>query len=778
MSKPRTSLATAVRTNLREPVDLVDRVRELDEIITALSPATRAWIISLTGVGGIGKTELAIKVAHTLANAKRKLFDSIIWTTAKDSWLTHEGIQPLKPQYAFVSIDELLNTIIDVLGIDGHVRHASPESKRKAVMETLRSRPCLIIVDNLETIYDEAVIQFLMELPGTSKALVTTRLGGLKAPDAAPAQTLEGQREIRIFPLSQEDAITLFRRRAEEHDLPVPATADTAILEQIVRKAGYIPLAIEWIIGQMALNGDTLETTLSRLDSVEGPVLQYCFNNLIAKVSARAKRILLAVSIFADSVSQELLSDITGIDDEDLTKELRLLNADSLVEKIGKRFSILASTRLYVNTLQRDMRETYEEYSLKVVNHYLHLLSNLDHQPERDALKAEQQNMLSLLTWCFDNDFFDEAFALALALNRYLSREGLWDQRTYVCELATQAATSLGDNRKAIEFTFDAAEIHKARERLDEALEEFQRCEAYSKEIGDQKTAADAHMQIGIVLYNQEKYAESIRVLRQSLKMYQSNNDEQGVAQCLTNLGRNELRLGNFEGAKRYFEEGLSIKKQIGDQLGIAISQYDLGHFYHQSGNLQKAGSLLKEAIAMLTSLRVRRHQANALWYYALLQIDQGNLEAAKDTLQDVVSAEELLQRPTKIKRAEEKQHEIELAQTSDKVPASSIKQRKPRPPRAVKPRTLATRVISILLSSLSPSDEKSTTKAASQAHEKARSIISLLQERWHDNQAAMQDLHIFEENPVRYKSVLEDTLQKKLAEDEELGRKLSQLLK
>src|SRR5947209_13487347 len=101
---------TSVKMNLRDPIDFVGRINELEGILEALSPSTRAWIISLTGVGGIGKSELAIKAAHMVV--ERKLFTSVVWITAKDSWLTYEGI---KTEYSFVSLDDLLNTITEVL---------------------------------------------------------------------------------------------------------------------------------------------------------------------------------------------------------------------------------------------------------------------------------------------------------------------------------------------------------------------------------------------------------------------------------------------------------------------------------------------------------------------------------------------------------------------------------------------------------------------------------------------------------------------------------------
>src|ERR1700730_6208154 len=290
----------SVKMKLRDPIDFVGRVSELEGILEALSPSTRAWIISLTGVGGIGKSELAIKAAHMAV--ERKLFTGIVWVTAKESWLTYEGI---KTQYSVVSLDDLLNTIISVLELHPQPFEMILEHKRSLVGKALGSQSCLLIVDNLETIQDQAIIQFLMDFPpGSSKALVTTRLGGLKAPDAAPAQALEGQREIRVGPLGKEDAITLFLHRAESHDLYFSRDTDAAQISEVVTEAAYIPLAIEWITGRMAFKGEDLATTIKQLHSSNVDLLKYCFDSLIATVGSRAQKVLLAVSVFVDSVNE------------------------------------------------------------------------------------------------------------------------------------------------------------------------------------------------------------------------------------------------------------------------------------------------------------------------------------------------------------------------------------------------------------------------------------------------------------------------------------------
>src|SRR6266480_5775054 len=180
------------------------------------------------------------------------MFENVVWITAKESWLTQEGIKPFESQYPLVSLDDLLNTIIEVLRMDTRLYRASPQRKEEEVKKVLGSTSCLLIVDNLETVQDRTIIQFLTKFPpGPSKALVTTRLGGLIASNAAVAQTLTGQCEIRIGPLSQEDAITLFLRRAKKQGLQISKEEHFAQLQDVINRTACIPLAIEWIIGRM-----------------------------------------------------------------------------------------------------------------------------------------------------------------------------------------------------------------------------------------------------------------------------------------------------------------------------------------------------------------------------------------------------------------------------------------------------------------------------------------------------------------------------------------------
>ena len=81
----------------RDYAQFVGRQQELEQITRTLSPRSRSWVVTIDGVGGIGKSALALKVAHVLLARYGELpeaerFDAIVWVSAKRDYLTAGGV--------------------------------------------------------------------------------------------------------------------------------------------------------------------------------------------------------------------------------------------------------------------------------------------------------------------------------------------------------------------------------------------------------------------------------------------------------------------------------------------------------------------------------------------------------------------------------------------------------------------------------------------------------------------------------------------------------------
>ena len=89
----------------------------------------------------------------------------------------------------------------------------------------------------------------------------------------------------------------------------------------------------------------------------------------------------------------------------------------------------------------------------------------------------------------------------------------------------------------------------------------------------------------------------------------------------------------------------------------------------------------------------------------------------------------------------------------------------------------LAKNVITVLLPFVSKGAEAFASKVGDTAFEKAEALLTTLKQKWSGDKEATDSLILFEEKPERYKVVLEDILQEKLANDHELAAQVAQFL-
>lgn len=157
------TLAPKIPNNLPRRAAFFGRHKDMEVVMRALSPEDRTWGVLIDGIGGIGKTSLAVEAAHRCQETG--LFDAFVFVSAKQHALAPGGVREVVP--AARTLDEFLNETARVLDQPGIPKLAS-DAKRRALLDALRERPTLLVYDNLETLSkeeQEALADFLREIP-------------------------------------------------------------------------------------------------------------------------------------------------------------------------------------------------------------------------------------------------------------------------------------------------------------------------------------------------------------------------------------------------------------------------------------------------------------------------------------------------------------------------------------------------------------------------------------------------------------------------------------
>lgn len=515
----------------------VGREEELAEVHRLLSPQVRHFLITIDGIGGIGKSALALEAAHYYLRNYDQLpteerFEAIIWATAKRTVLTAEGIvtrrQPLR------TLDDLFSAIAIALQREDITR-ARPEDQDQIVRRALTRQRTMLIVDNLETVDDEQLLLFLRELPDPTKAIVTTRhridiayavrLTGMPWPDARQLIIQECERKSIV--LADLDAVRLYDR------------------------TGGVPLALVFTIGLIGL-GRSVDVALARLGEPTENIAQFCFEGSLDHIRDKpAHNIIMALAVFAADASREGLGRVAGVLPLDRDEGLRDLERLSFINKRGDRYSFLPLTRTFVQAeldrrsdFSTPARERWLIYLLELCQEvgtpYYWRYSNY-------GFFAEANNLFAAIDWLYGHSSVDSAttiFTLTHAACEYLEFTGDWNRIVELAERAMQLAHSVRSYAHIARF-----------------LNSF-----------------------GWILYQRGEFDDANRAFFESLQVSGEVGSSEGEAIALQHLGSIQRKLGNLASARDFYNKSLAIAELLGDGDLLAFINTEFGKLARDMG--------------------------------------------------------------------------------------------------------------------------------------------------------------------------------------------------
>lgn len=269
--------------------NFVGRQDEIRKVINALT--SRAWIIAIDGMGGIGKTTLALEVAHLCKERNPDYpqipkFTGYIWISARD-----------KSNFC---LDDVVREILYTLSpFETSNKQLGRDEQLSLAIRALAAEPCLLIIDNFESVKDEPLHRFLRDnLPDPSKVLITSR---------HHIQT--GETVVTIGGLEENDAVQLLRLEAIRLQIPID-DKDTSRLQIIARKSYGIPLVLRWVM-ESVYNGKSLEWTLESLEHATAEdIFDYIFERSLPVLDSETRCIFRSMSLFPTWTRIETISAI------------------------------------------------------------------------------------------------------------------------------------------------------------------------------------------------------------------------------------------------------------------------------------------------------------------------------------------------------------------------------------------------------------------------------------------------------------------------------------
>lgn len=287
----------------------IGRKKDIEDVKKLILGNNR--VVSIIGDGGIGKTALALKVAYDIVDLKdANPFDLIIWVSSKTTMLTIKGIE---------EIENALKDYAGVIeGISDFVKiKKTSNDKLNEILEYLDVFDVLLILDNLETILDESVREFIREAQFRCKIIITSRIG---LGELEFRRTLNG--------LSEIEAITLIRQFANIKQSDLLSTLQNDKLVQIANKLHFNPLALKWFVNAVE-TGIKPDEVLTKKDDL----LNFCLSNVYGKIGDNSKKLIDIILSARKSLNEAELIFLSELSSLVLRKSLNELFATTFIAR-------------------------------------------------------------------------------------------------------------------------------------------------------------------------------------------------------------------------------------------------------------------------------------------------------------------------------------------------------------------------------------------------------------------------------------------------------------
>jgi tetratricopeptide (TPR) repeat protein len=610
----------------------VGRQAELEKLTQLLlpHPRSRHFVVTLDGIGGVGKSALALELAYRyrdgyLALPPDERFEAIVWASAKRTLLTAGGIQ--QRAQSFNTLADLYREIATVLEQPA-ILQADTDGRRGLVERALTAQRTLLIVDNLETVDDEELLSFLREIPDPTKVIVTTR------------HRIDIAYTIRLAGMPEPDAQALMLVEAARKNVELPAE----MTGDLYRRTGGLPLAIVWSIGLISL-GHSVDSVLRRLGSGHSDIARFCFAESVARIRDRdAYRLLLALALFESHVGRAMLGEVAGLGADVIGRDdgLAALLQLSLVEQKGDRFFLLPLTQSYAleelaarPELENKLREAWIACLIQFAQPYIGLYS---HRSNRRQLRQEGAHLVTLAAWSQQEVRPDILLPILPALINYYDLMGQWAERLRIGHLGLEYARLTDDLESIVYIEIMLAWILIHQGRYAEAEQFAVDALSLSYQIEDVSWRCEMLRRYSQVLRRRDELDQAFEYCQKALQLSSLLTGVQQLnarSSIEYELGKIAIARSDWQAAQAHFLVSRDLSSQS-DDPSVNLEFFwsvlgNLGFVMHQLGNLDTAEQMYRQSLDYCRELGGKGSMTTQLVRLAALEEQRGNPAAALD---------------------------------------------------------------------------------------------------------------------------------------------------
>ena len=588
----------------------VGRERELADVKRLLA-GTR--LLTLLGVGGIGKTRLSLQVALEVMD-----------DYPDGAWFV---------ELAPLSDPELVQqAVASVLGVKEEAGRPLLEALEKHVA----SRNELLILDNCEHVVHACaeLAERLLQAGRQLKILTSSRehlhvagettylvptLGIPDPSDAPTPETLSEYESIRLFvdrAVAAQPAFTVTERNAR------PIT-------EICRRLDGIPLAIELAAARVrALSIDTIaerlndrfrlltggsRTALPRQQTLRA-LIDWSYDLLTDQERALFRRLAVFAGGWtldaAEAVGTDGEIERTGV----LEALIKLVEKSLVVSEFeGRRYRLLETIRQYA---QERLKDSGEDMQARARHFAFYSALAERARPELvgpqqaawlSLLDTERENLLVAHRWCDSAETGGElGLKLVSSVWRYWMFRGLL---ALGYRITVEAISRVGAQRSThtrCRALFDAGQLAcvmarygEARKHLDESLE-------IARAIEDKRRVAEVLQPLGLASLGQGDVVAARAYLEEALTLAQQLDNKREIAAALNALAQVHRLQANLIAAESLYKQVLTLARELGDRESIAIGLLNLAMVSVGRGAAPRASTMLLEALSIAREIGSR----------------------------------------------------------------------------------------------------------------------------------------------------------------------------